>query len=81
MIRVPRAMLPEVQGLQRDLRRDGGGSVRAADPDRAASPATSRPRSFGQACFEPGMAKSTYGTGCFMLLNTGESPVESETAC
>ena len=26
---------------------------------------------FGQACFEPGMAKSTYGTGCFMLLNTG----------
>ena len=33
---------------------------------------------FGQACFEPGMAKSTYGTGCFMLLNTGETPVRSE---
>ena len=28
---------------------------------------------FGQACFEPGMAKSTYGTGCFMLVNTGET--------
>ena len=27
---------------------------------------------FGQACFGPGMAKSTYGTGCFMLVNTGE---------
>ena len=26
---------------------------------------------FGQACFEPGMAKNTYGTGCFMLMNTG----------
>ena len=32
----------------------------------------------GQACFEKGMAKSTYGTGCFMLLNTGETAVTSE---
>src|SRR5439155_689368 len=31
----------------------------------------------GQACFEPGMAKSTYGTGCFLLLNTGETAVTS----
>ena len=33
---------------------------------------------FGQACFEPGMAKNTYGTGCFMLLNTGEQIVRSD---
>ena len=33
---------------------------------------------FGQACFETGMAKNTYGTGCFMLMNTGEKPVRSE---
>ncbi|MCS4484757.1 glycerol kinase GlpK [Gleimia sp. 6138-11-ORH1] len=33
---------------------------------------------FGQACFEKGMAKNTYGTGCFMLMNTGEEPVQSE---
>lgn len=33
---------------------------------------------FGQACFKPGMAKSTYGTGCFMLVNTGEQPVASQ---
>ncbi|MBE3555166.1 MAG: glycerol kinase GlpK, partial [Thermicanus sp.] len=33
---------------------------------------------FGQACYEPGMAKNTYGTGCFMLMNTGEKPVKSE---
>ena len=33
---------------------------------------------FGQACFDPGMAKSTYGTGCFMLVNTGETAVASE---
>ena len=37
---------------------------------------------FGQACFEPGMAKSTYGTGCFMLLNTGrEADRLASTAC
>ncbi len=32
---------------------------------------------FGQACFEPGQAKNTYGTGCFLLMNTGEKRVES----
>lgn len=33
---------------------------------------------FGQACFAPGMAKNTYGTGCFMLMNTGDQPVVSQ---
>ncbi len=33
---------------------------------------------FGQACHQPGMAKNTYGTGCFMLMNTGEKPVTSK---
>jgi glycerol kinase len=33
---------------------------------------------FGQACFDPGSAKNTYGTGCFLLLNTGEKAVRSE---
>lgn len=32
---------------------------------------------FGQGCFEPGMCKNTYGTGCFLLMNTGEAPVDS----
>jgi sugar (pentulose or hexulose) kinase len=32
---------------------------------------------FGQACFSPGMAKNTYGTGCFLLMNTGNVPIES----
>ncbi|MCB0517644.1 MAG: glycerol kinase GlpK [Lewinellaceae bacterium] len=34
---------------------------------------------FGQACHTEGMAKNTYGTGCFMLMNTGEKPVQSKT--
>jgi len=33
---------------------------------------------FGQACFEKGMVKNTYGTGCFMLMNTGNEPIKSE---
>jgi len=33
---------------------------------------------FGQTCFQPGMAKNTYGTGCFLLMNTGTKPVMSE---
>lgn len=33
---------------------------------------------FGQCCFEKGMAKNTYGTGCFLLMNTGENPVSSQ---
>jgi glycerol kinase len=32
---------------------------------------------FGHACFEPGMAKNTYGTGCFMMMNTGSTPITS----
>lgn len=34
---------------------------------------------FGQVCFSPGMAKNTYGTGCFMLMNTGETPIFSNS--
>lgn len=33
---------------------------------------------FGQTCFDPGMAKSTYGTGCFLMLNTGDQALVSE---
>ena len=33
----------------------------------------------GQACFRPGMVKSTYGTGCFLLLHTGDAPVASRS--
>ena len=48
-------------------------------PD-AASPAAAgdqQAATFGQGCFAPGDAKNTYGTGCFLLMNTGEQPVES----
>ena len=60
--------IAETRGLRR--------ASRTASRSRA-SPVTSRPRSSGRACFEPGGAKNTYGTGCFLLLHTGGRPVAS----
>ena len=56
------------RGLRRDRRVD-------CSARRFRSPAIAgdqQAASFGQACFEPGTAKNTYGTGCFLLLNTGD---------
>jgi glycerol kinase len=73
---VPRAMLPEV--------RSSSEAYGETDPALFGSPVTvsgiagdQQAALFGQACFEPGAAKNTYGTGCFMLLNTGVSAVPS----
>ena len=72
---VPRAMMPEprpsseVYGETTLL----GGSLKIAGDAGDQQAAT-----FGQACFEPGMAKQTYGTGAFMLINTGEQAVPSK---
>lgn len=74
---VPRAMLPEVRSssevyAQTDAQWFGRPIPISGDAgDQQAA-------TFGQACFEPGSAKNTYGTGCFMLLNTGRQPVRSQ---
>ncbi|HEV2285320.1 MAG TPA: glycerol kinase GlpK [Steroidobacteraceae bacterium] len=73
---VPRALLPEV----RDSSALFGTTVPAlfGRPLPVAGIAGDQHAALiGQACFAPGMAKSTYGTGCFLLLNTGEAPVAS----
>ncbi len=76
LLGIPMAMLPQVLDCAADF-----GTARAdlfgrpvpilgvAGDQQAAT--------LGQACFQPGMLKSTYGTGCFALLNTGETPVAS----
>ena len=69
---VPRAMLPEVRAVERGLRRDATRRCSAAPIPIAGDAGDQQAATFGQACFEPGSAKNTYGTGCFMLLNTGE---------
>jgi glycerol kinase len=77
LLDVPTAMLPEVRDCAADFghaRADLFGReipiLGVAGDQQAAT--------VGQACFEPGMMKSTYGTGCFALLNTGDAPVISK---
>ena len=74
---IPRAMLPEVKASSCVY----GETV----PDLFGQPipiagvaGDQQAATFGQACFSPGMAKNTYGTGCFMLMNTGTTPVMSQ---
>ena len=76
MLDIPMALLPEVRDCAADFgmtRADlFGGKIPilgVAGDQQAAT--------IGQACFQPGMMKSTYGTGCFALLNTGDTPVVS----
>jgi len=76
LLRVPRAMLPEVRDSSEIYGNTAEGLFE--HPIAIAGIAGDQQAALvGQACFEPGMVKSTYGTGCFMLLNTGDSPVES----
>ncbi|HWI20421.1 MAG TPA: glycerol kinase GlpK [Vicinamibacterales bacterium] len=77
LLDVPRAMLPEVRGSSEVYGQTDPKLFGAAVPI-AGDAGDQQAALFGQACFEPGTAKNTYGTGCFMLLNTGAKPVPSE---
>ena len=74
---VPRCMLPQVRPSsevygETDPTLFGGAiPIGGAAGDQQAA-------LFGQTCFRPGEAKNTYGTGCFLLMNTGERPVFSQ---
>jgi len=76
LLGVPREVLPEV--------RPSSGVFGVTEPDLLGAPVTiagdagdQQAALFGQACLEPGLGKNTYGTGCFLLLNTGSTPVRS----
>jgi glycerol kinase len=77
ILRVPRSMLPEVKDSSHQFGESMpdlfGGAIAISGIAGDQQAAT-----IGQACFEPGMIKSTYGTGCFALLNTGTTPVKSK---
>ena len=74
---VPRAMLPDVRSSS-EVYGETDPTVFGTPVPLAGIAGDQQAALFGQACFEPGAAKNTYGTGCFMLLNTGESPVPSQ---
>src|SRR5215216_6497795 len=85
---IPRAVLPQIKSSSEIYGTVGAGSSRPNWGERT-SPLQGLPVSgdlgdqhaalFGQTCFNPGEAKNTYGTGCFMLLNTGEKPIQSKS--
>ena len=74
---VPRAMLPEVRPSSH-VYGETDASVLGAKVPIAGVAGDQQAALFGQACFEPGSAKNTYGTGCFLLLNTGSAAVPSK---
>jgi glycerol kinase len=76
LLRVPRAVLPRV--VPSSLRHGEAFAVLGKHEVPLCGIAGDQQAAlFGQACFAPGMAKNTYGTGCFMLMNTGRAPQAS----
>ncbi|MGE0041591.1 MAG: glycerol kinase GlpK [Vicinamibacterales bacterium] len=75
---VPRAMLPEVRSSS-EVYGETLPALLGAPVPIAGAAGDQQAALFGQACFAPGTAKNTYGTGCFMLLNTGGTPVPSSS--
>ncbi|MEX0606724.1 MAG: FGGY-family carbohydrate kinase, partial [Halofilum sp. (in: g-proteobacteria)] len=73
---VPRTQLPEVLDCADDFGMTDPGGFGRALPIRGVA-GDQHAAVVGQTCFTPGMIKSTYGTGCFALMNTGETPVAS----
>ncbi len=71
---VPRAMLPQIRSSSEVY---GAATGVLAGAPVAGDLGDQQAALFGQTCFGPGEAKNTYGTGCFMLLNTGQAPVQS----
>jgi glycerol kinase len=77
LIRVRRALLPEVRDSSEVYGETAPGLFDRPIPIGGIA-GDQQAALVGQACFEPGMVKSTYGTGCFVLLNTGHTPVLSK---
>ena len=79
LFRIPRACLPRV--VASSLGPEAGGpltiSLEGNELPLAGIAGDQQAALFGQTCFRPGMAKNTYGTGCFMLMNTGDRPLAS----
>ncbi len=78
LLAVPPAALPEVRPSSGDFGRTDPGSFLGLDLPIGGVAGDQQAALFGQACFAPGTSKCTYGTGSFVLVNTGDRPVRSE---
>lgn len=74
---IPRSVLPQVKDSSDDFGQAAPDFLGAAVPIRGVA-GDQQAAMVGQACFTPGMVKSTYGTGCFLMLNTGSAVVQSQ---
>ncbi len=77
LLGVPLSMLPQVHDCAAEFGTTEASLLGAPVPIRGVA-GDQQAATVGQACFEPGMMKSTYGTGCFALLNTGDELVRSQ---
>ena len=77
ILRIPLHILPEVKDCAADFGVVDAGHFGGPIPILGVA-GDQQAATIGQACFEPGMVKSTYGTGCFAVLNTGASPCRSK---
>lgn len=73
---IPKSLMPEIKDSSADFGMTSPEIFGTAIPIRGVA-GDQQAASIGQACFEPGMMKSTYGTGCFALLNTGDNAIHS----
>jgi glycerol kinase len=78
LLHVPKAALPEVRPSSGDFGRTDAAAFLGLDVPIAGVAGDQQAALFGQACFAPGKSKCTYGTGSFVLVNTGKSPVRSD---
>ena len=78
LLNIPKSMLPEVKPSSCVYGHTDEGMLSGAQIPIAGCAGDQQAALFGQTCFEEGSAKNTYGTGCFMLMNTGEKMVESK---
>ncbi len=75
---IPRAMLPEIRSSSEIYGKTSGFSGLPDGIPVSGMAGDQQSALFGQACFDAGEAKCTYGTGCFVLMNTGTTPVQSD---
>ncbi len=76
---IPKSMLPEVKQSSEVYGTTGKELFYQKEIPIAGIGGDQQAALFGQACYQPGLAKNTYGTGCFLLMNTGEKPIHSKT--
>jgi len=77
LLDIPASLLPEVMDSAADFGQTDA-SVLGASVPVCGIAGDQQAALIGQACFSPGMVKSTYGTGCFMVMNTGDTPIRSQ---